>query len=54
LSAGEIAFPAARLPEPRLHDDPFDELLLLQAQLEGHKLLTRDAKLMCYSCAAAT
>jgi hypothetical protein len=28
------------------HADPFDELLLVQAQLEGLKLLTRDAKLL--------
>ena len=27
------------------HKDPFDELLLVQAQAEGMRLLTRDAKL---------
>ncbi len=27
------------------HKDPFDELLLVQAQEEGARLLTRDAKL---------
>jgi PIN domain nuclease of toxin-antitoxin system len=28
------------------HKDPFDELLLVQAQEEGMRLLTRDAKLV--------
>jgi PIN domain nuclease of toxin-antitoxin system len=28
------------------HKDPFDELLLVQAQEEGMRLLTRDAKLL--------
>lgn len=30
---------------PLPHKDPFDELLLVQAQEEGMRLLTRDAKL---------
>ena len=33
---------AARLETPLPHKDPFDELLLVQAQVEGHRLLTRD------------
>jgi hypothetical protein len=33
------------LREPLSHADPFDELLLVQAQTEGLKLLTRDARL---------
>jgi len=35
---------AARLVQPLGHKDPFDELLLVQAQEEGMRLLTRDAK----------
>lgn len=36
---------SAVLQSPLTHDDPFDELLLVQAQTEGLKLLTRDQKL---------
>lgn len=36
---------AAVLTEPLSHKDPFDELLLVQAQEEGMRLLTRDARL---------
>lgn len=36
---------AAALTVPVPHKDPFDELLLVQAQEEGMRLLTRDAKL---------
>lgn len=36
---------AAELASPLAHKDPFDELLLVQAQEEGMRLLTRDAKL---------
>lgn len=35
----------AELGAPLPHKDPFDELLLVQAQEEGCKLLTRDASL---------
>lgn len=34
-----------RLREPITHNDPFDELLLVQAQVEGLRLVTRDQKL---------
>ena len=34
-----------QLAQPLAHRDPFDELLLIQAQEEGMRLLTRDAKL---------
>ena len=37
---------AAQLAQPLGHKDPFDELLLVQAQEEGMRLLTRDAKLV--------
>ena len=37
---------AAELALPLGHKDPFDELLLVQAQEEGMRLLTRDAKLV--------
>jgi PIN domain nuclease of toxin-antitoxin system len=33
------------------HSDPFDELLLAQAQYEGYRLLTRDAKLAAHPVA---
>jgi len=36
---------AAELAHPLEHKDPFDKLLLIQAQEEGMRLLTRDAKL---------
>jgi PIN domain nuclease of toxin-antitoxin system len=39
----EIA--AAPLQEPMVHKDPFDELLLVQAQELGLLLMTRDKKL---------
>ncbi len=37
---------AAELAQPLGHRDPFDELLLVQAQDEGMRLLTRDARLV--------
>ncbi len=40
------AHAAASLAPPLPHKDPFDELLLVQAQEEGMRLLTRDAKLL--------
>ena len=43
LTAGHAA---AALAQPLPHKDPFDELLLVQAQKEGIRLLTRDAKLV--------
>lgn len=36
---------ATQLREPMAHKDPFDELLLVQAQVLDMKLLTRDGKL---------
>jgi len=50
LTAGHAA---ARLAQPLHHKDPFDELLLVQAQEEGMRLLTRDAKLVGHPFAAA-
>jgi len=44
---------AAELARPLGHKDPFDELLLVQAQEEGMRLLTRDAKLADHPCAVA-
>ena len=41
----------AELQPPLDHSDPFDELLLAQAQHEGYRLLTRDAKLASHSIA---
>ncbi len=34
------------LDTPLAHTDPFDELLLVQAQVEGLRFLTRDSKLL--------
>lgn len=44
---------AAGLPQPLAHKDPFDELLLVQAQEEGMRLLTRDGKLVGHPFALA-
>ena len=44
---------AANLDAPLSHKDPFDELLLVQAQVEGHKLLTRDRLLKQHPLAQA-
>jgi PIN domain nuclease of toxin-antitoxin system len=40
------AHASTSLHEPISHRDPFDEILLVQAQIEGLKLLTRDARLL--------
>lgn len=48
LSAAHAATP---LHESISHADPFDEILLVRAQVEGLKLLTRDAKLLGHSLA---
>jgi PIN domain nuclease of toxin-antitoxin system len=37
---------------PSLHSDPFDRLLLSQAQVEGMTLLTRDAAVLSYGAIA--
>ena len=37
---------SAELAQPLGHKDPFDELLLVQAQEDGMRLVTRDAKLI--------
>ncbi len=42
---------AAELARLLGHKDPFDELLLVQAQEEGMRVLTRDAKLAGYALA---
>ncbi len=45
---------AARVLErPLNHEDPFDELLLVQAQEEGLKLLTADKQLVSHPLAVA-
>jgi PIN domain nuclease of toxin-antitoxin system len=50
LTAGHAA---AALAQPIGHKDPFDELLLVQAQEEGMRLLTRDSKLIGHPFAIA-
>jgi PIN domain nuclease of toxin-antitoxin system len=50
LSAAHASTP---LREPIRHKDPFDEILLVQAQMEGLKLLTRDARLLGHSLATS-
>lgn len=48
-------FHAARaLDTPLHHNDPFDELLLVQAQEEGLKLLTTDRQLVTHPLAVAS
>ena len=42
---------AAQLDPPLSHTDPFDELLLTQAQQGGYRLLTRDEKLAAHPVA---
>lgn len=44
---------ATTLVHPIQHKDPFDELLLVQAQEEGMQLLTRDARLLLHPFAAS-
>ncbi len=44
---------AAELAHSVEHKDPFDELLLVQAQEEGMRLLTRDSKLAGHPSAVA-
>lgn len=34
---------------PRIHDDPFDRLLVAQAQIERLELVTRDKRLQAYN-----
>ena len=50
LTAQHAATP---LDHPVPHNDPFDELLLVQAQMEGLRLLTRDSKLVDHPVAAS-
>ena len=40
-----IGHAARQLETPILHSDPFDEMLLVQAQEEGLKLLTSDCQM---------
>lgn len=42
-----------QLTVPLAHNDPFDELLLAQAQLEGLRLMTRDRQLRDHPLALA-
>ena len=46
-----VVHAAAELVQPIGHRDPFDELLLVQAQVEAMRLLTRDANLIGHPCA---
>jgi PIN domain nuclease of toxin-antitoxin system len=46
MLALSAAHAAADLLVPLSHKDPFDELLLAQAQVEGLKLLSRDRQLV--------
>ena len=43
----------AELKQALAHHDPFDELLMAQAQCEGVRLLTRDSKLISHPLARA-
>ena len=46
-----MAHAAAALETPLDHRDPFDELLLVQAQVEGLRLLTADRRLAAHPLA---
>ncbi len=48
-----VAHAAAKLVDPIAHKDPFDELLLAQAQSEGLRLLTVDRNLTGHPLAIA-
>lgn len=48
-----VAHAAATLEAPLSHKDPFDEMLLLQAQEEGLRLLTLDRQLTSHPLAIA-
>lgn len=48
-----IAHAATRLETPIRHKDPFDEMLLIQAQEEGLRLLTVDRQLISHPLAIA-
>lgn len=47
------AMAAVGLVHPLVHNDPFDELLLIQAQEGGYRLLTRDGTLKSHPLALA-
>ena len=49
-----MAHAAAALETPLEHRDPFDELLLVQAQVEGLSLLTADRRLAAHPLAVTT
>jgi len=49
----DAAHAATSLVEPIPHKDPFDELLLIQAQETGAKFLTRDRRLLDHSLVVA-
>ncbi|MBL8551821.1 MAG: type II toxin-antitoxin system VapC family toxin [Hyphomonadaceae bacterium] len=44
---------ATALSQPIAHRDPFDEILLTQAQVEGVRLLTRDKQILAHPLAQA-
>lgn len=48
-----VAHAAMELDSPLSHRDPFDELLLTQAQAENLKLLTRDRRLLSHPLATS-
>ena len=43
---GDHAIAAGALP--RIHDDPFDRMLVAQAQIEGLTIVTRDPEIVRY------
>ena len=46
LRTWTVSHAARQLETPISHNDPFDELLLIQAQEEGLKLLTADRQIV--------
>ena len=49
LLAIDFAHPCAAGALPRIHNDPFDRMLVAQAQLESLTLVTRDRRLEEYA-----
>jgi PIN domain nuclease of toxin-antitoxin system len=49
-----VAHALAAAALPRLHDDPFDRMLIAQARLEGLTIVTRDPRFERYGVATLT
>jgi len=52
IKAGSLPFksPEKTSTNDKLHNDPFDRLLIAQAGIEGHTLITADSEISKYAC----